>query len=79
MIFCICYNADRQSEVSSPWNLTTKTKTPVLQHWGFSMPQRTLTLRRPHFDQVAVRVIKAEHFLAPAMGHEAVDILNGWI
>ena len=31
---CVCYNASRQSEVSSPWNLTT-TKTPVRQHWGF--------------------------------------------
>ena len=30
----ICYNACRQSEVSSPWSLTT-TKTPVRQHWGF--------------------------------------------
>src|SRR5699024_6991712 len=40
---------------------------------------RTLTLRRPHLDQIAVRVIKAEHFLTPAMGHESVDILNRWI
>lgn len=36
-LFCICYNADRQNEASSPWCLTT-TKTPVLQHWGLLFP-----------------------------------------
>lgn len=33
----ICYNANRQSEMSSPCSSTTM-KTPVLEHWGFSIP-----------------------------------------
>ena len=33
----ICYNASRQSEISSPCGSTT-IKTPVLQHWGFLFP-----------------------------------------
>ena len=33
----ICYNAGRQSEISSPCG-STAIKTPVLQHWGFLFP-----------------------------------------